>query len=181
MKLKHTFTVARLVVIASVVLASPKIQHYSTNVKHIISIPEFTQAEIKELKCLTANLFFEARGEGALGLKAVAEVTINRSNSPKYPSDICKVVFQTSQFSWTFEQSKANIKDVLAGNLANYKLVEQKAYKQAQEVAYKAYTSKNKLLPTNALFYHTKTVKPYWADKFIKVAVIGNHVFYKEG
>lgn len=179
MKLKHTLQVATFVVIATVVLGLPKIQHYDTSVKH--EKPQFTKAELKELKCLTANLFFEARGEGSLGLKAVADVTINRSNSPKYPSDICKVVFQSMQFSWTHEQSQANIKNVLAGNLASYSLLEQQSYKQAKEIAYKAFTGQSRVLPTDALFYHAKSVNPSWSRKFVKVAVIANHVFYKEG
>jgi spore germination cell wall hydrolase CwlJ-like protein len=57
----------------------------------------------EDILCLTANLYFEARGEGVKGLKAVADVTLNRVKSKKYPSSVCKVVFQKSQFSWVNE------------------------------------------------------------------------------
>jgi spore germination cell wall hydrolase CwlJ-like protein len=36
----------------------------------------------RELECLIANVYFEARGEDALGQAAVAHVTLNRVKSP---------------------------------------------------------------------------------------------------
>ena len=63
----------------------------------------------KQLKCLTDNVYFEAATESYEGKLAVAQVTINRANNPKFPSTVCEVVYQRSyvnkllvcQFSWT--------------------------------------------------------------------------------
>lgn len=59
-----------------------------------------------QLKCLTDNIYFEARNERDIGKKAVAFVTLNRRKSPGYPNTICGVVYhkmvkRKCQFSWT--------------------------------------------------------------------------------
>ncbi len=48
----------------------------------------------RQLTCLAKNIYFEAASEPFEGKVAVAQVTINRSESGKYPSDICGVVYQ---------------------------------------------------------------------------------------
>ena len=66
----------------------------------------------RELKCLAQNIYYEAGYEPFEGKVAVAQVTINRAESGKFPSDICGVVYQKSslyekticQFSWYCEQ-----------------------------------------------------------------------------
>ena len=47
-----------------------------------------------EWQCLTEALYFEARGESLQGQIAVAEVILNRVDSPLYPRSVCKVVKQ---------------------------------------------------------------------------------------
>lgn len=54
-----------------------------------------------ELKCLAETIYHESRGESYYGRLAVAQVVINRVNSPGWPKTICGVVFQRGQFSWT--------------------------------------------------------------------------------
>lgn len=58
-----------------------------------------TDLSERELGCLVANIFWEARGEDDLGQAAVAWVTLNRARSPDYPDTVCGVVWQESQFS----------------------------------------------------------------------------------
>ena len=53
--------------------------------------------------CLAALIFFEARGESLEGQIAVGEVAINRVESPRWPNDICAVVMQKKQFSYTHD------------------------------------------------------------------------------
>jgi spore germination cell wall hydrolase CwlJ-like protein len=59
-----------------------------------------------QLKCLTDNIYFEARNERDIGKKAVALVTLNRIKKSEYPDTICGVVYHRlikyhCQFSWT--------------------------------------------------------------------------------
>ena len=50
-----------------------------------------------EWQCLTEALYFEARGESLEGQIAVAEVILNRVDSPLYPRTVCGVVKQGGQ------------------------------------------------------------------------------------
>ena len=65
-----------------------------------------------EKECLAENVYFEARGQGAAGWVAVAQVTLNRVQDKRFPNTICEVVKQgltyengypiknKCQFSW---------------------------------------------------------------------------------
>lgn len=54
-----------------------------------------------ELLCLAAAVYYEARSQDEIGQELVAWVVINRTNSANWPSTICEVVWQPSQFGWT--------------------------------------------------------------------------------
>lgn len=47
-----------------------------------------------QFQCLAEALYFEARGESLQGQFAVAEVIMNRVDSPRFPGSICGVVNQ---------------------------------------------------------------------------------------
>ena len=132
-------------------------------------------------QCMTANLFFEARGESVEGMKAVAKVTMNRKKSKRYPNTVCKVVFQPMQFSFTHQQSWESIVKVLHGDLSGFALKDRAAYQEAAKVAQKAV--KGQLWVSalkDSLWYHTDKVNPKWNRKMTKVAKIGNHLFFSE-
>ena len=72
---------------------------------------ESAQRRHADLTCLAGNIYFEARGEPLAGQYAVAEVTMNRVASARFPGTVCEVVHEkrwdTSRqryvgaFSWT--------------------------------------------------------------------------------
>lgn len=122
------------------------------------------KANIADIECLAKNIYHEARGEGIQGQVAVAQVTINRTQSGKFQNTICKTVYAPSQFSWTLDKRK--------------RVRDSKAWKASVAVA-TAVLSNTVVLPKfNALFFHTKQVKPRWAKHKQVVAVINNHIFY---
>lgn len=132
-----------------------------------------------QLDCLTANIFFEARGENAAGMKAVAKVTMNRVASKKYPKTLCAVVFQKMQFSWTHQQDWQSIVRVLKGDMSAFKSKDIAAYSQARIIAQMAVKGLVKIPELKeSLWYHTTAVNPKWNRKMQQVAKIGNHVFY---
>lgn len=134
-----------------------------------------------DLACMTANIFFEARGEGAKGMEVVAKVTMNRVGHKKYPPDVCAVIFQKKQFSWTHEQRWDTVWNVMNGRLDGFSKKDRVAYLQAKKIAQKALTDSLGIqLPDNALWYHTTQVKPVWRKKLRKVATVGQHIIYKE-
>lgn len=117
----------------------------------------------REMHCLVKNIYYESRGESVLGQEAVAKVTLNRVKDSRFKNTICKVVYEPKQFSWTIKPPKGKI------NL--------KAWKQAEDVAYRVITGQTSLVNFKATHFHTKFVQPGWRD-VRKVAKIGNHIFY---
>jgi spore germination cell wall hydrolase CwlJ-like protein len=125
----------------------------------------------RELKCLAQNIYYEAGHEPFEGKVAVAQVTINRAESGKFPSDICKVVYQKDnalglcQFSWYCNGDVRKPK-----NLA--------AYRESEIVAKQVLLEKFRLPSLkHALYFHGTYINPGWKRE--QVATIGNHVFYK--
>ena len=68
------------------------------------------------------NIYHESRGEPLSARKAVAEVTLRRSNTKGYPKDVCGVVSQYKQFSWV--KKKHPVNDKRAWRLARIAAVE---------------------------------------------------------
>ena len=132
------------------------------------------QYEARELRCLTLNVYHEARGEPDLGKYAVASVTLNRVASKHYPSNVCDVVFQkrwdylrkryVSAFSWT---------ELVAPVSTN-----SQAWQKAARIAEDVYHNPEARKLQGALFYHARNIRPSWARHKIRVATIGRHVFY---
>lgn len=141
-----------------------KAQNYNSN--------PITMAEReKQLSCLAKNIYFEAAQEPFEGKVAVAQVTINRAESGKFPNDICNVVYQKNviygkiicQFSWYCENGPQIRSNAL--------------YQESMEVAKKVLLE-NFRLPSmkNAYYYHADYVNPNW--NLPKIAKIGRHIFY---
>jgi len=130
-------------------------------------------AEVRgnQLNCLTRNIYYEAGHESFEGKVAVAQVTLNRVESGKFPNDICKVVYQKDnalglcQFSW---YCNGDIK----------KPKNNAAYKESEIVARQVLLEEFRLPSLkHALYFHGTYINPGWKRE--KVATIGNHVFYK--
>ena len=118
---------------------------------------------------MAKNLYYEAAMEPFEGKLAVAQVTMNRANSSRFPSNVCDVVYQktgnTYQFSWVGEN---------VGPVKN-----KYAWEECLIVAKKALTEAklhDTIYKTKAMYYHNTSVNPAWKLKY--VAKIGNHLFY---
>jgi len=123
----------------------------------------------KQVLCMAKNLYYEAAMEPYEGKLAVAQVTMNRANSSKFPSTICEVVYQktgsTYQFTWVGEK---------VSEIRN-----KYAWEECLMVARKALTEAklhDTIYKTQAMYYHNTSVNPAWKLKY--VAKIGNHLFY---
>lgn len=110
--------------------------------------------------CLTRNVYHEARGEPFQGKVAVALVTLNRVDHPQYPDDVCAVVYQKHQFSWTKNYTKVTIN--------------QKQWEESKEAALHALLNRD--YSFKATHFHNASVKPSW--KLKRIAKIANHYFY---
>lgn len=153
---------------------SNKIQAYKNN--QVFGSPVSMAERERHLTCLAKNIYFEAATEPFEGKVAVAQVTINRAESGKYPSDICDVVYQKNvvygkiicQFSWY----------CLNGPTVKHNGL----YKESMEVAKKVLLEDFRLPGyQQALWYHAEYIAdPVWSKQMIKVGKIGRHIFYKK-
>jgi N-acetylmuramoyl-L-alanine amidase len=133
------------------------------------------QDDMQNLTCLAFNVYFEARGESEAGQYAVAEVTMNRVASGRYPDTVCGVVHQknwdplrqryVSAFSWNELDERPSPED--------------ETYRRAWEVAEAVYYGRHAPTLAGALHYHAVYIKPSWARGHKPLARIGNHLFYQ--
>ncbi|MDX5349220.1 MAG: cell wall hydrolase [Paracoccaceae bacterium] len=123
-----------------------------------------------EWQCLTEALYFEARGESLEGQIAVAEVILNRIDSPLYPSTVCGVVKQRGgggcQFSYVCD-GKKRMREAGAADLAG-------------RIARAMLDGAPRLLTDGATHFHTRHVRPGWSKRFAHTASIGAHLFYRQ-
>lgn len=135
-----------------------------------IKYTELTKEARVQVDCLTQNIYHEAGHEPEDGKIAVAMVTLNRLQDPRYPKDICSVVKQRTarvcQFSWFCNIPKL--------------YVASDTYVSSQKAALHVYANYENLedITRGALFYHADYVNPRW--KLNRTIVIGRHIFYKE-
>jgi len=125
-----------------------------------------------QASCLAEALYFEARGESVKGQFAVAEVILNRVDSPAFPNTICGVIHQGTgkkygcQFTYTCDGHPEVIH-------------EKAAFARVSKVASIMARGAERPLTAGATYYHTKAVSPSWSRKFARTASIGVHHFYR--
>ncbi len=120
-----------------------------------------------DLNCMAEAIYHEARGESTRGQAAVAEVILNRVESRQFPSSVCAVINQPSQFSYTIGGKKR------IGNKA--------AYLRARDIARNALAGAPRVLTGGATYFHTPAVRPSWSHRFQRTVQIGQHIFYRPG
>ena len=125
-----------------------------------------------EWRCLTTALYFEARGEAVPGQFAVAEVILNRVDSPRYPDTICGVVYQGARNSGACQFSFA-----CDGNPET--MHERGAYALAGRIARVMKDGAPRVLTGGATHFHTTAVNPRWSRVYELTAEIGAHRFYR--
>lgn len=122
-------------------------------------------------ECLKTALYFEARGETLKGQFAVAEVILNRVDSPAYPKTVCGVVGQggkgSCQFSYNCDGARDVMRDAGAADTAG-------------RIARVMLDGAPRTLTAGATHFHTRAVRPNWASRFPQTAAIGAHLFYRQ-
>jgi len=175
--LAYTFLVLTGIVLALLMVTkvtTAKMDYLRVQNSNVLTVATAADRE-RELKCLAQNIYYEAGFEPFEGKVAVAQVTLNRVESGKFPADVCGVIFQKGviydkvicQFSWYCE------------NAGLRKPVNPAAYQESMIVAKKVLLEGFRLPSLeNALFYHADYVSPKWGKE--KIAVIGRHIFYSD-
>ena len=126
---------------------------------------------VGSLDCLTAAVYYEARGESDRGQAAVAQVVLNRVRRAGFPKSVCGVVFQGAanhecQFSFACDGSMHQGR-------------EPAAWRRARTVAQKALDGDVMEEVGDATNFHVARLGQIWGTGLVKVAQVGTHVFYK--
>lgn len=115
------------------------------------------------LICLALNIYHEARSEPIDGQIAVAMVTMNRANWNT--TDVCEVVYESKQFSWTHRLTDSTPQ-------------EPTAWARAKRLAHRVIEGHHEDITDGATYFHTRAVRPTWRHSMKKTKTIGAHVFY---
>ena len=162
-----------IVALAVVAVCDQKLTELRSGIESMPAGYVSTSEKIKQLDCLTRNIYWEAASEPFEGKVAVAQVTLNRVESGKFPDDVCQTIYQKNiiyekvicQFSWACDRDSGR-----PPNNANYK--------ESMEVAKKVLLEDFRLPALReAMYYHADYINPGWRRE--KVAKIGRHIFYK--
>lgn len=137
------------------------------------ALPETTGG--KDWECLAEAIYFESRGEPLSGQIAVAEVILNRVDSPAYPKTVCGVTRQgvgTAGRACQFSYACDGRSDVM--NSAQPR-------DRARKLATLMLAGRERTVTDGATHFHTTAVRPSWSRKLTRVAKVGHHVFYRAG
>src|SRR5947209_6602799 len=134
------------------------------------------QKMLAEERCLAEAMYYEARGEGEAGERAIAEVVFHRTKARGYPHSLCGVVFQGAgsgsgrgcQFSFA-----CNGEMLHARNPG--------AWARAKRLAVRILSGVEQLgnETADAIPFHAVDVEPGWDDHLVRTIQIGNHIFYR--
>jgi N-acetylmuramoyl-L-alanine amidase len=213
--LNGTFVLAIVLVLGLQVYPAPNVRADTTGV-----MPEFNITNYKnvgpddyifatsliegvtqrEIHCLTENMYHEARSDGYAGMYAVAMVTLNRVADPRYPNDICEVVYQgpvkeswkTKQYPDLDDSERVYYPRKHRCQFSWYcdgksdKMYDSDAFWRAVEIANMVLEAASGKYPIiditeGSTHYHTIEVAPDWRHDrgMMKISRIGDHIFYR--
>lgn len=130
---------------------------------------ELSCRQSKECSKMAEAAYYEARGEGWDGMKAVANVIKNRVESPKFKNTVVDVVHRPWQFSYVYELDNKEPRDL-------------RSYKKALVISHRVLTGKvedNTMGATHYLAPKKLKKLPRWANEFERTVAINNHVFFR--
>lgn len=137
----------------------------TASLAQLVRTQDTSRALTREEQCLAGAIYFESKSEPLAGQLAVAKVVMARASSGRFPSSICGVVYQKSQFSFI----RGNSMPPINKNGTQWK--------NAIAITNIALSDSWKSPVEGALFFHARRVSPGW--KLTRVGIVENHVFYR--
>jgi len=133
-------------------------------IEHYKSRLTTTMMNRRDIQCLAMNIYFEARGERTLGQVAVANTTINRAGNS---NNICRVVYQPNQFSWTSMPRRRPVGE---------------PWQKALTLAWLAINEPELIrdITRGSNYFHSYRRTPQLFRQFSHTITIGNHRFYRQ-
>ena len=161
-----------------------------------------------DLDCLARNIYHEAGNESIEGKVAVGLVTINRSNSGRFPDSICGVVNQSTTRSIPREVTQT--RTVTEGKFfkkthkvtetvtvwtkqticqfswrceGNKRVKDDWRWAESLQVAKDLLSGGYQELRIkyyDAMYFHQRSIRPLWAHQKRLVEKVGGHIFYAD-
>ena len=128
-------------------------------------------ADLRSVGCLAQNLWFEARGSSVTDQIAVANVVLNRVEDRRYPNDVCAVVWQPYQFSWTHDGRSDQVRVRTPR--------ERRVWERIVDISVAALTGHVEDPTNGATHYHANYVRPAWASRLKRLVQIERHIYYR--
>jgi spore germination cell wall hydrolase CwlJ-like protein len=201
--LSSTVVVAQEIQVAQVTFKDQMINQANSFVERTVNIIATPFLSDKDVDCLARNIFYEAGSESTEGKVAVAMVTLNRAQDPRYPQNVCGVVKQrtvttvtkeitvpkTGSISWV-ASNKTETKTTMVQKVVcqfswtcmrvSTPRADDPRWIESREVAEKIARNGYPELQAKydeAMHFHAVYVKPGW--KLPRIGQTGNHIFYK--
>ncbi|MCG8683468.1 MAG: cell wall hydrolase [Desulfobacterales bacterium] len=129
---------------------------------------------VDDMDTLARTLWGEARGDGEIGMQAVANVVLNRLKRPaRFQATVGRVCRQHKQFSCWNERdpNRTKLESVDSRNAA---------FTMALDVARRAIRDQLPDITSGADHYHHHTISADWSIGHTPCARIGDHVFFND-
>jgi spore germination cell wall hydrolase CwlJ-like protein len=137
----------------------------ASSLHELVRMQDTSEPLSAEERCLAGAVYFESKGESLSGQLAVARVVMARAKSGRFPSTLCGVVYQKSQFSFVRGGSMPPI-----ATSSNH-------WRNAIAISKIALNDSWKSPVEGALFFHARHVSPGW--RLTRIGSIDNHIFYR--
>ena len=129
---------------------------------------ESERAYRMDVECLMRIVYNESTSEPLLGKKLVAQVTVNRTLSSRFPDNVCDNMKAKGAFS--FYNPKSKHVDKKRSYPVEYKHIAEKALNGEY----------SHLISRNVLYFKRCDVSSSFFNKLVMVTRSGNHCFFKE-
>ncbi|HEV7234318.1 MAG TPA: cell wall hydrolase [Sphingorhabdus sp.] len=137
----------------------------ASSLAELVRMQETGEPLSAEERCLAGAVYFESKGESLSGQLAVARVVMARAKSGRFPSSLCGVVYQKSQFSFV---RGGSMPPIATGS---------QHWRNAVAISKIALNNSWKSPVEGALFFHARHVSPGW--RLTRIGTIDNHIFYR--
>ena len=147
-----------------------------------LPVQEETFYSERDLECLALNSYYESRNQSIAGQIAVAQVVLNRVESPKFPNTICDVIYQGP----TYTNWKGN--EMPVRNRCHFSWwcdgksdipVDVRTYHKILDMLTDLVYSDTIDVTDGSTHYHADYVEPDWSKKLEKTVTIDDHIFYR--
>ncbi len=138
----------------------------------LLMIANWLPQPIADQTCLAATLYLEARDQPVLGQVAIAEVALRRRAASEFAPNLCGVLTEPKQFALSIVSPRYQLRNLGAWNRA-WRIAGTTMARWADS------GERFSVVPAADHFYAYQRVTPAWAAHGRRVALIGDHAFYR--